>query len=314
VSQTSTPSERCLVVFPGALGDFVCFLPALAALQRRTRGAVTVVCQRSLLDLARIAGVAEALPLEGIISAWLFMEEPPPAAHGFFSQFSAVEAFTGSNDLNLRMNLARWGFSVPHPFRSNDRVHAAVHWLRELGEPSDRVVESRISPPDDWTSHRPHGGAIGMNNDRSLVVHPGSGGQAKRWSRSGFRAVCNRWAQRFEQPLLLLGPAEGGEVEEWRSPNMRVVYCDTLRELVARLAGARAYLGNDSGVTHLAAALGLRGVALFGPSDEHRWRPLGEAISVLRLEPWRGADEDVSPSSIFEIGRALTAAMQVQLP
>jgi len=48
------------------------------------------------------------------------------------------------------------------------------------------------------------------------------------------------------------------------------------------LASGRAYVGNDSGVSHLAAWLGLPSVVVFGPSDPVRWRPIGENVEVVR--------------------------------
>ena len=58
-----------------------------------------------------------------------------------------------------------------------------------------------------------------------------------------------------------------------------------IETVYAELAGARLYLGNDSGVTHLAAAMGIPTVALFGPSDDRQWRPLGPAVRILRAAP-----------------------------
>ncbi|MGH7925902.1 MAG: glycosyltransferase family 9 protein, partial [Candidatus Binatus sp.] len=52
---------------------------------------------------------------------------------------------------------------------------------------------------------------------------------------------------------------------------------------VTRLASA--FVGNDSGVSHLAAAVGTSGVAIFGPTEPARWRPLGRRIDILRREP-----------------------------
>ncbi len=60
---------------------------------------------------------------------------------------------------------------------------------------------------------------------------------------------------------------------------------DDLGELANWLAGARVYIGNDSGITHLAAAVGTPTVALFGPTDPELWGPRGERVSCLRNEP-----------------------------
>ena len=63
-----------------------------------------------------------------------------------------------------------------------------------------------------------------------------------------------------------------------------------LYELSERLSRARLYLGNDSGVTHLAAAMGVPVIALFGPSNEMQWGPAGAAVKILRAPPPDAAD------------------------
>jgi len=64
------------------------------------------------------------------------------------------------------------------------------------------------------------------------------------------------------------------------------VRIDDLYELACWLAGASVYIGNDSGITHLAAAAGAPVAALFGPTDPAIWAPRGPRFASLRpLEP-----------------------------
>ena len=64
-------------------------------------------------------------------------------------------------------------------------------------------------------------------------------------------------------------------------PKGPLLQCDTLSALAQELASANHYIGNDSGITHLAATLGLRTVALFKNTDPGIWAPLGEHVEVL---------------------------------
>lgn len=59
-----------------------------------------------------------------------------------------------------------------------------------------------------------------------------------------------------------------------------------LVELSRHLAAARLYLGNDSGVSHLAAAVGCPTVAVFGPTEPRVWAPRGARVKVLKGDPW----------------------------
>ena len=71
-----------------------------------------------------------------------------------------------------------------------------------------------------------------------------------------------------------------------------------LSELAGIAREARCFIGNDSGVSHLAAAAGARGLVIFGPTDPERWRPLGD-VKVIRKEPL----EDLLVDQVWRSGR-----------
>lgn len=69
-------------------------------------------------------------------------------------------------------------------------------------------------------------------------------------------------------------------------PDAPLLHAESLVELARSLAGARLYIGNDSGVSHLAAAVGCPTVVLFGPTDPRVWAPRGGHVTVVRGMPW----------------------------
>jgi ADP-heptose:LPS heptosyltransferase len=117
-----------------------------------------------------------------------------------------------------------------------------------------------------------------------LAVHPGSGSPAKNWPAGRFAELVRvlgetRW-------LVVRGPGDDAASEPLeRSPGVHVARDLPLRVLSALLARAGAYVGNDSGVSHLAATSGAPTVALFGPTDPALWRPLGPRVTVVRAGP-----------------------------
>jgi ADP-heptose:LPS heptosyltransferase len=106
---------------------------------------------------------------------------------------------------------------------------------------------------------------------------------------------------------VVLGPAEEGEAT-WAEEGITVAAGLELVAVASLLACCDAYCGNDSGVSHLAAAVGACGVALFGPTDPECWRPLSSRIAAIRLEPWTGADGTPAPQAVETIERALRVA------
>ena len=117
-----------------------------------------------------------------------------------------------------------------------------------------------------------------------LAVHPGSGGAEKRASRSLLVAAMARWREQSRgSVMVLLGPAEESEDEAWRRVSQVVVKPPSIDALAAAIVGADAYLGNDSGPSHVAAALGCRTVAVFTATDPRRFGPLGPRVQHVAL-------------------------------
>jgi heptosyltransferase III len=84
--------------------------------------------------------------------------------------------------------------------------------------------------------------------------------------------------------VFILGPAESSLRDELSATRHRIIKDQPLGIIAAIASMASAFVGNDSGVSHLAAATGTRGVVLFGPTEPRRWRPLGR-VTVLQREP-----------------------------
>ncbi|HVX84120.1 MAG TPA: glycosyltransferase family 9 protein [Phycisphaerae bacterium] len=124
------------------------------------------------------------------------------------------------------------------------------------------------------------------NPDGAIVIHPGSGGDAKCWPRERFLGLARALKRLGYPPTLILGEAEqerwGNQIIDQLQQEFAWYLHMGLYELADRLSRARLYLGNDSGVTHLAAAMGIPTVTLFGPSDDRQWAPVGPGVQVLR--------------------------------
>jgi ADP-heptose:LPS heptosyltransferase len=116
-----------------------------------------------------------------------------------------------------------------------------------------------------------------------VAVHPGSGSRTKNWPFDRF-VECARRLSPGRPWLLVLGPAEDDVPP---SADALVARAMPLRRLGAVIARAGLFLGNDSGVSHLAAACGTKTLALFGPTDPAQWAPVGGAVLTLRAESGR---------------------------
>jgi ADP-heptose:LPS heptosyltransferase len=116
-------------------------------------------------------------------------------------------------------------------------------------------------------------------SSHTLVIHAGSGSAAKNWT--GFGELAQRWSP-SGRVLWVVGPAD--TVADIPA-TAEIVRDRGLPDIAALLQRAPLYAGNDSGISHLAALAGTRGVALFGASNPVQWCPLG--LHLLRSAPVR---------------------------
>jgi len=166
--------------------------------------------------------------------------------------------------------------------------------------PASTLAESLAVAPI-----RPGGAQPGS---AALIVHPGAGGAWKRWPAERFAEVIAAVAARG--PLTVVvheGPADHAAVEALLArldrPVERLVEPE-LPALALTLAGARAYLGSDSGISHLAAAVGAPSVILFPPAHLPRWTPWSPAARPVAVT---GAPDEVA-RVVAALERALSSA------
>ncbi len=126
-----------------------------------------------------------------------------------------------------------------------------------------------------------------------IAIHPGSGGMTKCWAPGAFITVAEHLRRRGCAVRFFVGPAE---LERWPAAQLQALRAaaplhafEAPAELTLWLAGADAYLGNDSGPTHLAAFLGVPTVALFGPTTATRWAPPSGVVRAAQGDPQLGA-------------------------
>ena len=125
--------------------------------------------------------------------------------------------------------------------------------------------------------------------EKLVVIQPGSGGLRKCWHLDNFLAVAKELASSGIEVVFLLGPAEVDRFSQAKIKSMRsVARCLmdlSLTQVLGLLNCADGFIGNDSGITHLAAGLGIRTLAAFGPTKSAVYRPIGPAVTVLENSP-----------------------------
>jgi heptosyltransferase-2 len=293
-----------LIIFPGALGDLLCLIPALRALSRRHPDADLELM--APLELARFAigrlgivpphspgvvrchsrGIVRCHSIDRREVSHLFIEGASDEARAFFGAFDHVYSFFAADDPFFKRSLAAITRVSPIfiPFRPRGVGHVAECYLRALGENGGHQLDSRIEVTDqDGEAALRELDQIGFARGRYLLILPGSGSPQKNWPAENFAQLAQRLAPQIPS-LVVLGPAEPALVPSLKAHGLAVLTGLDLPQVAAIAHFARAFVGNDSGVSHLAAAAEARGLVIFGPTDPLRWRPLGK-VEIIRREP-----------------------------
>lgn len=131
--------------------------------------------------------------------------------------------------------------------------------------------------------------------ERIAVIHPGSGSRKKSWHLDNFIALAEQLKKQDFVPVFLLGPAER---EKFTSSEMKKIYSCAktmtdiaLPQVLSLLACSDTFIGNDSGITHLAAGLGINTIAVFRSSDPRVYSPIGPKVNVFNLSPGGTAEK-----------------------
>ena len=303
-------SVRFLILRGGAIGDFIVTLPAIAALRERWPSAyIELIGYPHVALLARegkLVDHVDSLDKAGI--ARFFSHNPafPDEQVAHIRSFDLVLSYLHDPEGMVRNNLLLAG--AKQVLYGSPIVNGTDHAVDHLIQPLESLAiyargrHPQLSVPSDprW------GQVLAEWGQRTALIHPGSGSPSKNWPIDRFIELARRLRERGQvQPVFLFGEADR-EIEQKIArdlPDYPRFHSLSLLEVAGLMRACGLYVGNDSGISHLAAALGLPVVALFGPSSAVRWAPRGEKVTLLQAP-----DGAIASLSLDQVWEAVIAA------
>jgi heptosyltransferase-3 len=293
---------RFLVFRGGALGDVLLTLPTLRALQNSNpTGFVELAAPFPAALLARYGGAHSISDLNSATFLSLFTDDAglDGTLREKLYNVDCVICYLSDPKRAISSKIKNCGCRfVSGPFRLNQgRSPAAV----QLAQPLKELNVPIIDPvPRLFLEHQ-------RSSRTRFVFHVGSGSPAKNWPIPRWAALAAKLEERFEELLLVSGEADQTSTAEflrqYRNSKLNVRSNLSILDLAHELAAADLFIGHDTGVTHLAAALGIPTLALFGPTDPRIWRPLGENVRVVSSE--NGTMESLPLEQVWEVVQGL---------
>jgi heptosyltransferase-3 len=279
---------KILIIRGGAIGDFILTLPALAALRRRFPDThLEVLGYPHITRLALAGGIVdevrsiESRPLAGFFARGGQLEEGLAA---YFSGFAVILSFLYDPDGIFRQNVARCSGAqfIAGPHRPDEA--ADLHATEVFLKPLERLAIFDADPRPRLKLTTPNGCSLPAG--QWLALHLGSGSEKKNWPEENWRELIAHLLDDTDFRFLLVG----GEAEHDRlqrlfallpASRVRLAQSRPLVELAQLLKLCIGFIGHDSGISHLAAALELPALVLWGETRQSIWRPLGDNITII---------------------------------
>ncbi len=269
----------------GAIGDFILTLPAIKLLRDSFPSAhLEILGYQHIVALAQMSGYADATrSIEyGALSTFFSRDgELAPDLVTYFSGFQQIVSYLFDPDEIFSNNLRRAG--VRNLIAGSAKIDDQEHAARQLARPLERLALYLEDPA----------ALIVPNEERELqpsliAIHPGSGSEAKNWPLDRFVELASALLrpEADRRLLLVCGEADEDRVAKiftvLPQKKTSVLKNRPLPELACALQNCALFIGHDSGISHLAAAVGAPSLLLFGPTDPAIWAPANPQVCVLR--------------------------------
>ncbi len=276
------------IVRGGAIGDFVLTLPAIQALWSHYPGHTQqIVGNPGIVQLAHPEKIVD-IHSPSLIGLYSDSVRSDPELNSVFGDSAVVLAYTTQGSAQFAQRLsestsARILVHDPRPDGSSEHIGEQLFAPVQAADLADSFDLPRIdlTPSELELSVRLLGESTELH---TIVVSPGSGGRRKCWPIERYADIVEEVVAIGLRAVVILGPAEEHLADRSflrSSRYVRIVQPPDLVQLAGLLQSADLYIGNDSGPSHIAAAVGVPSVVLFGPTDPALWAPRGRSVEVI---------------------------------
>ena len=323
-AEAARKTQQAVILQPGAIGDCILTLPLAAFMKKNLRlGGIDIIGHtdyvgilpgRTCIDCARSIDSIELHKL--FVKHQEFDLKDADPLISAFADYAWIATFLGGPNSNFEQNLiftANCSHSAeiitlnmkpPEDFPGHfsdfcigqftEQIDLfSGSWKSEFDEDLIKATKADINTGKDLLRE------TGIDRQKKLaVIQPGSGGENKCWHIENFLAVADELASKDFETIFILGPAE---VKRFSDETIKhiISIATCMRDLplvqvLGLLSCSDVFIGNDSGISHLAAGLGIRTFVIYGPTKPAVYKPIGPAVKVLIDE---SAAFDTKPSS-----------------
>jgi heptosyltransferase-2 len=273
---------KILVIRGGAIGDFILTVPVLSALRQTFCSArIELLGYSRIAELARKFEIVDdfrSVDARPLASFFARNGKLDPELSSYFESFALIISYLYDPDEIFRANISRASkaqfIAGSHRPAESESIHATSVFLKPLEKlaifDSDPIPRLPVSRKDISTRQR-------------VAVHPGSGSEKKNWPVDNWIVFLRGLILAGQEVILIGGEADTDRIETIAKavPEAQTEWNKPLSELAETLATCESFVGHDSGITHIAAAIGVKCMVLWGPTNENIWKPLNPNVKLV---------------------------------
>lgn len=297
--------KKILCIKLAAMGDSILMLPIIKALRAKfPQAQIDIMATKINIDVFRMTDYFDNIIELELIKGFLKVrKERYDIAVDFEQRFRFTPLLSFIAGIPVRI-----GFNTPGYFRHFSFTQAPYHdnakhefqcykdLIKDLVEVRDGDISLKVSK----TRSQPA--------EQFIAIHPGCGNtkfnigaQARQWPKEKYAELIHILNEQINEKILLTaGEKEAKLVKEIQSlsGNIAEVFISSDLESTAMvLSNAKLIISSDTGIAHLAAALKIPQIVLFGPSEPQRWKPLNEKCIYITRQP------PLTPCQVFGINK-----------
>jgi len=277
-------SADILIIHTGALGDIICALKAIECVF--SKNWIDFCCQGHIFPVLKVLpNIRNVIDINHSIMRYAFMSEYSSELKDWLKNYQWVLLISFSEE--WEKSFSKYDLNIvripPRP-----PIDEIIHTTRFLLDQFHLQTWIPINSSDiqnfilqkktrSYTTSIDSGG-------KSIYIHPGSGSSFKNWPIERYILLAKHLQQQNNFVQWILGPAEC-ELKNILIQNdvtsENILQTNKMNRVMHVLSQADHYIGNDSGISHLAAYIGIDTTVIFGPSDFRRWHPIGPFVKTI---------------------------------
>ncbi|MCF6149932.1 MAG: glycosyltransferase family 9 protein [Candidatus Kuenenia sp.] len=288
--------KHILIIRPSAIGDIIITLPTLHALRNHIPNShIEIMGYPSYLELVHGRFYADTISRFDHPDISILLRKDariPDSLRERFSKFDLIIAFIADRDKIFSENLQASGAKEVlcyNPFPNDSKpIHIIDHFLNSLKlleiPYSNTTPNIYLNKEDLIERENILRNSLENTRQKRIAIHPGSGSTHKCWLLSNYFSIIQWLTEHHNAKIFIIaGPADivvKQEIDKLPKNNICAIDTPPLTKLAAILQQCDLFIGNDSGITHLAAAMGVSTLAIFGPTDPKVWGPRGKSVKI----------------------------------